>query len=135
MSTSVFYTKNDTPVDEIEDGPAFDALVLDQAVENHVFDYLDATYPDMFDTSAMQYEVEQGGDTIIGIEYIGAGKPPAVQIAPFQKMIDGDMWEAYFTPLRFATRGGKRQQRRQKRRTYKKRKSSTRKHRRYSRRR
>jgi hypothetical protein len=102
-SVRVYYKKNQQEVDGVDDGPAFDQLVLDNAVENHVTDFLDTQFPDMYDTGDMSYEVEYGGDQIVEIKYIGPGEvaPEHVQIAPFQKEIDNDIWDVSFSEMHF----------------------------------
>lgn len=137
-SVQVFYTENGQPIDELPDGPAFDKIILDGLIDEHVAMYLDENFPEV-DHGSMQYEVEQGGDSIIGFEYTGEVPPPEIQIPPFtyEFVVGPVIYVAEFSPLKFRqVAGGKRRgSRRSKRRaTYKKRKSASRRNARKSRR-
>jgi hypothetical protein len=101
----VSYTQDQQFLEELPDGPVFDQLVLDGAVENHLVTFLDNQFGDTVKTDDIQYEVELGGDTIIGIEYTGhvdAEHPlPEIQIPPFRVEIEGNEYEVSFSVLRF----------------------------------
>jgi hypothetical protein len=101
-SVNVFYKKNQQNVNGANDGAAFNALVLDMAVEDHLTDFLEGQYPNEYDTGDMQYEPQEGGDTIYEIKYIGAGDAPEhIQIAPLVKEIGNDTWEVSFSEIDF----------------------------------
>lgn len=107
-SLGVFYAEDGKSLDELPDGPVFDTLVLDGAIEDHIAKFLDANFPDV-EYSNMQFEVEQYGDSIIGFEYTGDKRPaPVVQIPPLTVHIDGHEYDVEFSDLEFEQSGGKR---------------------------
>lgn len=125
-SVGVFYAKDGKSIDELPDGPVFDKLVLDGAIEDHIAKFLDANFPDV-EYSNMQFEVEQYGDSIIEFEYTGDKRPaPVIQIPPLYATIDGHEYIVEFSDMEFTQSGGKRVSRRRrvaKRKTRKARKT------------
>jgi hypothetical protein len=111
-SIGVFYAEDGKSIDELPDGPVFNTLVLDGAIEDHIAKFLDANFPDV-EYSNMQFEVEQYGDSIIGFEYTGDKRPaPMIQIPPLTVHIDGHEYDVEFSDMEFTQSGGKRLSRR-----------------------